>query len=340
MPDLIDNSSRPLVFVVGAGASKDFGVSMPIGSELAEGIERQLRSEFTNGSSGGPIKSALMRTSGGLTPRDIESANRIRRSIFVQASIDDLLNEWREIPEMIRVGKIAIANELLSAERNSKLGVTAKGDTDEAYDAISGLRDCWLTFLLKNLRNGTNRRDVEKIFENVAFVVFNYDRCIEQYLYWAFQSVGGLTAEAAAQAAKRIPIVHVYGDLGALPFDAGQSLDVSFGSSGIIYEHIFNRIKTYTEEDLDKKNLKKIHSLIRNAKRIVFLGMGYHHRNIDLLMSGGPIGIDCDIWGTSLNPDQVKLQMVQSKFGNNARLDSFSCTEFLRMNREMILEIY
>jgi hypothetical protein len=176
---------------------------MPIGSELARKIEEQLNNEFSmRGSQNGPIRSALMRSASGLTSKHVQAANQIRRGIFAQPSIDDLLNEWREESEMIQVGKVAIASTILAAERMSSLAQTATSDMELAHVTVSNLRDCWLAFLLKNLRRNLNRRNVAAVFQDVAFIVFNYDRCIEQYLYWAFQSVGGLTADSAEEAVR------------------------------------------------------------------------------------------------------------------------------------------
>jgi hypothetical protein len=179
-----DTRTRPLVFVLGAGASKDFGDSMPIGSTLAFNIEQQINKEFSQGAADGPIKTAIMRSPGGLSGAHTNAANRIRNSLFAQPSIDDLLNEWRESPEMLEVGKVAIANAILEAERKSVLGPSASGDQDKGYAAIANLRDCWMAYLLRNLQSGFNRRELEQVFSNVGFIIFNYDRCIEQYLYW------------------------------------------------------------------------------------------------------------------------------------------------------------
>ena len=164
---------------------------------------------------------------------------------------------------MLRVGKIAIANAILEAERKCSLGITSKGESDHAYAAISNLRDSWLGLVLRSLQKGTVRREIRKVFEQVAFVTFNYDRCIEQYLYWAFQSVAGLNQGNAVNALGEIPIVHVYGDLGCLPYHGGGPLDVSFGSEETITENVFDRIKTYTEEDHDRENWEKFIRLFR-----------------------------------------------------------------------------
>jgi hypothetical protein len=236
---------------------------------------------------------------------------------------------------MISLGKVAIASAILAAERESTLGSTRGNNPNDIYRAMTNLNNCWLKYVLTALSPGTHRRKIDDIFSDVAFVTFNYDRCIEQYLYWAFQKASGTSAQDAAHILASIPIVHVYGDLGRLPFQNGVAPVVSFGSKASIKPHIYERIKTYTEEDHDEQNLANVHALVRNAKRIIFLGLGYHERNMELLFAAGPPRPDAVIWGTSLNPDQTRLLAVQESLRDpmrkrGARLESSACAPFLR----------
>lgn len=59
-----------MVFVVGAGASRDLSDSMLIGSTLAFNIEQNLDKEFSQGAPDGLIKTAIKRSPGGLTGAD------------------------------------------------------------------------------------------------------------------------------------------------------------------------------------------------------------------------------------------------------------------------------
>jgi hypothetical protein len=317
---------------------------MPIGSALAFNIEQHLAVEFAQGAADGPIKKAIMRSPGGLAGAHHNAAARIRDSIFAKASIDDLLHEWRDTPEMIEVGKIAIANAILGGERKSVLGPTATSDPDKASAAVRALRECWLSYLVQNLQSQRPRRDLEGVFSEVGFITFNYDRCIEQYLYWAFQNVAGLNPGNAALAVGRIPIVHVYGSLGSLPYAAGESLDLEFGSDATIHQSVWRRIKTYTEEDHDRDSLSSIHALFRNAARIVFLGMGFHQQNMDLLLKDGPIRGDCDLWGTTQNLTKQRLKQVHNYFDHPARkrpqFEDIGCGEFFKSFGPAFLQNY
>jgi hypothetical protein len=120
---------KSLVFVVGAGASKDFGGAMPIGTELADGIELALNREFGSErpSFQGPICTALERT-GGRSDDHRRAADIIRRSLHGKDSIDDLLHDWRDDPSMIEVGKIAITAAISDAESKSLLNAATNED--------------------------------------------------------------------------------------------------------------------------------------------------------------------------------------------------------------------
>ena len=95
----------------------------PVGSELADSIERCLNSEFGGDSPthDGPICQTLKQVPHSLGDPEILAANRIRRGISAQDSIDDFLNEWTDDPAMSRVAKTAIAFCIAKAERESNI---------------------------------------------------------------------------------------------------------------------------------------------------------------------------------------------------------------------------
>jgi hypothetical protein len=118
-------TTNSLVFVVGAGASLDFGSSMPIGGDLAQRIEAALNEEFRpNPSNLGPIKKALKKSSLGFHAEHLHAADVIRNSIGFASSIDDLLNGWTDLPATALVAKLAIADQILKAENQSEIGAT------------------------------------------------------------------------------------------------------------------------------------------------------------------------------------------------------------------------
>ena len=89
MGDLLSRT----VFIVGAGASVEFGKSMPVGSALANAIRECLTAELNHHRRGGstPIIDAL--SYGGFHGEHESATRRIRDGIVTKESIDDFVHE-------------------------------------------------------------------------------------------------------------------------------------------------------------------------------------------------------------------------------------------------------
>lgn len=205
---------------------------------------------------------------------------------------------------------------------------------------VAGLKKSWLHYLVKHLGGERNQRKVRDNFRRVSFIVFNYDRCIEQYLYWAFQMAGGLSEAYTADAVRAIPIVHAYGQLGTLPLDRPIRGSLAFGDGSRLSVAIANRIRTYTEEARDEELLLRIQGIARGAGKLVFLGFGYHQQNLKLLYPQGVGPVDCQVWGTAIkipSPSLLAVQDIFKKYSNRgAKLDECDCTSlFSRYHDEI-----
>src|SRR5687768_13283427 len=114
---------RRTVFIVGAGASVEFDTSgkMPVGSQLAEQIEQLLDLELAPGDlSERPISAALMRR-GGLRDEHQRAMARIVQGIQSRDSIDQFIDDCRDVPELPRIAKLCIAYLINEAERSTVL---------------------------------------------------------------------------------------------------------------------------------------------------------------------------------------------------------------------------
>jgi hypothetical protein len=268
------------VFVIGAGASKEFDEdnshNMPVGSEMAIAIENLVERDLNGG--GGPIATALDR-GGGFTPHHRNAMERIRDGINSKDSIDDFLSEWNDVREIGRVAKLCIAHVILEAERKSILGQMVDGHRQQAAPALRLLKRSWLGIIADLARPSVRRRDVREVFRDIGFVTFNYDRCIQQYLLSRCTSTLALSSDEAREAVGAIPILHAYGSLGDLVDPSNQ---VQFGGKDWELVHAAQGICTYTE-DVDSKRINDIRHLIFSADKLVFLGCAYHPQNLSLL---------------------------------------------------------
>jgi hypothetical protein len=126
------------------------------------------------------------------------------------------------------------------------------------------------------------RANLDRLFDNVTVICFNYDRCIEHYLVHALSTHYRMSAEDAKRLVLRLRMLRPYGSLGG--YLEGE---VKFGNLHLpVGDAILTSLRTYTEKIEDKKGLRAIRVAIAAAEVIVFMGNAYHPNNMRLLGSG------------------------------------------------------
>lgn len=288
------------VFVVGAGASAEFG--LPVGSELAKRIKKSAKIEVPNYRTASKSSSVVFENLRRLWVHDniaspvLEAAEKIHKSIHTAVSIDALIDRFDDTL-VSKVGKMLIALEISRAEADSSL----MPDTWSALDNDPKLKmtnrgekylitpeDTWLGSFFRTLCDGV--KNPAELGRNVKIIWFNYDRCIEYYLGRQIAAAYGLKLEdAQVIIAKQIDIIHPYGTLGPLAA-ANRLVDhnvVVFGGpkneQEMNLEAMTEGIRTYTERSHDTSTIKEIHEIIANARILCFLGFGFNNQNLDLL---------------------------------------------------------
>jgi hypothetical protein len=271
--------NRKTLFIIGAGAGVDIG--LPIGRLLAEDIawRTTLSVNYGRVNSASDHELAYNFFERG-DPKEKDFYNAFRRvhdGILLSKSIDDFLNVHDGSPEIVQVGKAAISRAILEAERKSKLFV----EPSNAYNKlqISSIRDSWLVKFMQVLTPGRNVSAVENVLDDVSFINFNYDRCLEHFLVHSLQLMYGVNSASAAQIVAKAQIIHPYGSIGSLD-------EIPFGGNvhgRTNYRGISQSIKIYTEQIDDDETIFGIQRLFREASCIVFLGFAYHRQNMELL---------------------------------------------------------
>ena len=191
-------------------------------------------------------------------------------------------------------------------------------DQSNFYNKLDfgSIEGTWFLKLMRVLGPGGSPAEVAKVFAPLAFIVFNYDRCVEHFLAHALQALYGIKRHEADQIVKSLTIIHPYGKIGEL------DMGVPFGNDGrpnADYFHLAGRIKTYTEQMEEGDTLAKIRSEAERAACIVFLGFSYLEQNMTLLRPQKKIDRK-PIFGTAYNMsshdrDIVKQQLL-SLFAN------------------------
>jgi hypothetical protein len=247
--------TTPTVLVLGAGASAPYG--FPTGFNLSELVVAGARpghSLFND-----------LQSMAGIPEDEIHS---FREQFFGSGknSVDAFL-EFRE--DLINIGKLATAHVLITRENH--------GNVFRFSD--------WLRILYNRMA-----ADFEEFKQNrVSFITFNYDRVVEHFFHTALTNSyeKKSAAEIKEVVSKHVPVVHLHGHLGFLPWQdekpdetrsfeptiTAETLAIAAKKIKIIHEDITGR-------DAEFAAAKK---LLAGAEKIVFMGFGFNTRNIERL---------------------------------------------------------
>ena len=283
--------TKKTVFVVGAGASCEFG--LPSGLGLKKQISSLLKRGDSNVdpvlyealervaySNGGGVRSPVA---------FVNAARAISSSLPLAPSIDNYLHTHNADKVVEKVGKLAIVHSILTAERKSKLFF--KPSQNHEFD-FAGVENSWLAKLMQLLNEHSDIDELKKRLSSLVFIVFNYDRCIEHFLFNAIRVYYRVEADVAATIVQGITIFHPYGTVGEYPFSlSSYPAGTAFGADPEAQRlvHVAEGIKTFTEgTDDENSDIIAIRRHIVEASRLVFLGFAFHPINMELLTGKTP----------------------------------------------------
>jgi hypothetical protein len=304
------------VFVVGAGASKEYG--FPLGGDLIDQIAVKLDFKMDDFHMISKIDSTIHNAYPALAMENyrnndinpyLRAAKTIVGAMPQSISIDNFIDTHRGNKDIEMCGKLGIALCILNAEAKSSLRV---GRVDGDKLDFKKLKQTWITSFFKLLSENCQIDDIKERLSKVAFIVFNYDRCIEHYLYYALQSYYAITPKQAAELVNTIEIYHPYGSLGKLRWQ-DRNGGVSFGEDVASHDlvRIIGRLKTFTEE-MESVEIGILRKQLAEASKIIFLGFAYHQQNLDLLLGneGGEYR-PLRMYGTAFGISDSDLSIIQ-----------------------------
>ncbi|WP_291122940.1 SIR2 family protein, partial [Flavobacterium sp. UBA6046] len=166
------------------------------------------------------------------------------------------------------LGKLAIAYALIPFEKEEPL----------FYD------NSWYKTFINKLN--LSFEDFEK--NKISFITFNYDRSLEFFLMTSLKNRFKKSQDEVAEKLKKIPIVHLYGKLGLLPWEVISDNDYYRNYEPTVLPHHLRKSSKslkiiYDKLDLDNPEFKQAKILLSAARKIYFLGFGYHKDNLDRL---------------------------------------------------------
>jgi hypothetical protein len=271
---------RRTVFIVGAGASQEYG--LPVGSGLLTNISELFRTQNVKDGYGRTIEGwsndavniemhQLARDRHQGKESEVRALSKqLANSLTLAQSIDNYLYTHAHNKLLVDMGKSAIVYALLSAEKKSSLaGLNAS--------SLKVHSETWLSKFAQKLFAEVTLETVDDVFQNVEVISFNYDRCVRHFMRHALASYFGLSTERAETIADKLKIHFPYGSLGSL-----GELPFGRGADGLQFSSFASNIRTFMEGEASA-TASAIRHAMSAAEAIVFLGFGFHKQNMKLL---------------------------------------------------------
>jgi len=292
------NSDR-IVFVLGAGASQPY--HLPLGNQLFQRViedfstDSPIRTDFLNAA---PFNQKLID----------DFIYVLRYSGFT--SVDEFL-EKRD--QFVDIGKAIMAIELLTREKSDPLWSAERN---------------WMKFLYGKM--ATAKLEDFGTRNPASFITYNYDRTLEYFFEMSLLNGYGRSAEERKEVLKRVDIIHLHGRLGYLPWQEGQNR-VPFGEMPITPQilDMCQREIRVVHENIEDRDVEfgAARKLLREAKRIYFMGFGYAQQNIERLNLAEAKPDICE--GTGLDLAPKERDSIGRRTGIIKAVQSMDCLTFL-----------
>ncbi|MFH1081655.1 MAG: hypothetical protein V1766_15575 [Pseudomonadota bacterium] len=304
----------PTLFILGAGASKPYGY--PLGTELRTEIINNFLMIFS-----GIINMSPLRE------RDKNEHLRGAKDFiehFAKAPVTSIDKYLAFNPSFKYYGKIAITICIVQREMQS----TFLDQMEEPFK-----KQDWYRLLFNRMISTFNGPDDYKKFpENqIAFITFNYDRSLEHFLFSSFQHNFWQQRGKFERTLKDylpFPIIHVYGQCAQFIQEPISGLrlntEIDYGETVADFEtfkSLSSGIHVVGEERSDNQLQSRIHELIKQYKRIFFLGFGYADENLEALGFQDIIDINWKIYGTAHGMTKKEIEQVRRSLIRNFKSD-------------------
>jgi hypothetical protein len=187
--------TKPTVFVLGAGSMVDY--NFPIGWQLVRDVVERFAKNAD-------LRTLLLNNS----DFEEEQLDKYLQALegSAQNSVDAFLEEQQEHLE------IGIATmSIVLVKRETTVSLYRPWDPQQN----------WLRYLLMHLR-GTSFAEFHT--NAVSFVTFNYDRSLEHFLCRVLANTFSKSVVESGAVIKKIPIIHLHGRLGYLPWESEAGL--------------------------------------------------------------------------------------------------------------------
>jgi len=333
-------SNKNTVIIVGAGASSEVG--LPTGNILKDRIASLLDLKFTTyeqSGGDGDMYSAMIHAAqvNGGDPNKanqyVKSGWRIRDAMPQVISIDNFIDQCGGDKSIEFCAKISIVRSIIDAEKNSQLFIDR--NNGESKIDFKKSQDTWFNSFIQLLTENCNIDKLKERLSSISFIVFNYDRCLEQFLYYSFQNIYNIDGKKAAELVSSIHIFHPYGTVGNLPWYGNDNvIDYGVKPDPVTLVKLASQIKTFTEgTDPGSSDVVSIREAVKNAGKVIFLGFAYHDLNLEIIKPDGNHKDEIKYYGTSYDMSEsdkkiivFELSKIAGTKAKNIILNNLTCS--------------
>lgn len=333
-------TNRKNIIIVGAGASKEFG--LPTGVELKDKITTLLNISFDDfGSrqlSGDRAIVQAIRDMGENVNAYLAEGLKICSNMAFAPSIDNFLDTHKENKAMVTIGKLAISRAIISEENKSYLNVY-RNETGSIKDNLLEASEKWIGKFFRVLVSQRDFDSFKEALKNITFISFNYDRCLQQFFCYASKTYFDLEDADVQEVLDCLNIIYPYGNIGEYRWNGyGKT---NFGSQRPVdLVTSIKSLRTFTE-GCDEGVSHRITAALTKADIIMFLGFGYIPLNMEMLHMNNKFQVTRVIGtGFNLSDDTIKeiLSDLRTTYkgprdkwldGDSIRVLNKTCADFI-----------
>jgi SIR2-like domain len=275
----------PTTLVLGAGASVDYG--FPTGAELVTKILNGLESRDRG-------IALLLHGLGHDWPEVKAFAATLARS--GTPSVDAFLEQRKDLRQL---GKRAIASALLPLE----------GDEGPLFSRSSASN--WYQYLFGRLVSKWTQLSPG----DLSVVTFNYDRSLEHYLHVALRNFFGARFDEHWSQRSPVHVVHVHGALGEVDWSDPNWKPLHGTLNSETFDRAANKVRIVSEGSRDDEAYAEARHFILGARRVYFVGFGFHDENVDRLAVSGMLAGKA-VYSTRFDFSEQQTQQIRGRLGS------------------------
>ena len=245
----------------------------------------------------------------GFEPDELDKFRlELRRSLF--QSVDAFLESTNGFMD---IGKAVMAYFLIKCEREDKLYRTDNNEN-------------WYQYLYRMMHS----LELDEIAKNkISFITYNYDRSLEYCLLNALKfGFPNVSIDKAKSIMDHIPIIHVHGELGKLKEQDSSGRNYCPSVSGEEIKIAMNGIGVISEDKDNNTAYLRAHKELKSAENVIFLGFGYHPKNVERLQLASNLSSGTRVIGTIIGMTKQEIDFNITPLFKNINNNFIPVTQY------------